>query len=63
MTTAPQYITDADGRRVGVVLNIADYEALRDAEEELAALRARNAPKRTDSEHLPLERFLFELQG
>lgn len=63
MTTAPQYITDADGRRVGVVLNIADYEALRDAQEELAVLRACNTSKRTDNEHLPLERFLFELQG
>ena len=35
-----QYLTDAKGKRVGVLLNMQTYDRLREAEEELADIRA-----------------------
>ena len=35
-----QFLTDAKGRRTGVVLDLATYEHLREAEEELADIKA-----------------------
>ena len=35
-----QFVTDANGKRVGVLLDVKTYEHLRDAEEELADIRA-----------------------
>jgi hypothetical protein len=35
-----QYLTDAKGKRTGVVLDLGTYERLREAEEELAEIRA-----------------------
>ena len=35
-----QFVTDASGRRVGVLLDVKTYDRLREAEEELADIRA-----------------------
>jgi hypothetical protein len=35
-----QFLTDAKGKRMGVVLDLQTYERLREAEEELAEIRA-----------------------
>ena len=35
-----QFVTDANGKRVGVLLDVKTYEHLRDAEDELADIRA-----------------------
>jgi PHD/YefM family antitoxin component YafN of YafNO toxin-antitoxin module len=35
-----QFLTDAKGKRTGVVLDLKTYEQLREAEEELADIRA-----------------------
>ena len=37
---AEQFITDAEGKRVGVLLDLRAYEHLREAEEELADIQA-----------------------
>ena len=37
---AEQFLTDAKGRRTGVVLDLQTYEHLREAEEELAEIEA-----------------------
>ena len=37
---AEQFLTDAKGRRTGVLLNLDTYERLREAEEELADIHA-----------------------
>jgi hypothetical protein len=37
---AEQFITDAKGKRVGVLLDLRAYERLREAEEELADIQA-----------------------
>ena len=38
-----QFLTDAKGKRTGVVLDLQTYEHLREAEEELADIHAYNA--------------------
>ncbi len=35
-----QFLTDAEGKRVGVLLDLRAYERLREAEEELADIQA-----------------------
>ena len=40
---AEQFLTDAKGRRTGVLLNLDTYERLREAEEELADIHAYDA--------------------
>jgi hypothetical protein len=35
-----QYVTDAKGKRVGVLLDVRTYDRLREAEEELEDIRA-----------------------
>ena len=39
------FVTDAKGKRVGVVLDLKTYERLREAEEELADVRAYDAAR------------------
>jgi len=43
----PQFVTDATGKRTGVVLNLDTYERLREAEEELADIQAYDAARPT----------------
>ena len=38
-----QFLTDAKGKRTGVVLDLQTYEHLREAEEELAEIQAYDA--------------------
>ena len=42
-----RFITDAEGKRVGVLLDLRAYERLREAEEELADLRAYDSAQPT----------------
>ena len=41
----PQFITDATGKQVGVLLNLKSYRRMREAEEELADIRAYDAAR------------------
>jgi hypothetical protein len=43
---AEQFVTDAEGKRVGVLLDLRAYERLREAEEELADIRAYDSAHR-----------------
>jgi PHD/YefM family antitoxin component YafN of YafNO toxin-antitoxin module len=40
-----QYVTDAKGKPVGVLLDLKTYERLREAEEDLADIRAYDAAR------------------
>jgi hypothetical protein len=40
-----QFLTDAGGKRVGVLLDLGTYERLREAEEELADIQAYDASR------------------
>ena len=43
VSNGERYVTDAKGRRVGVLLDVRTYDRLREAEEELADIRAYDA--------------------
>jgi PHD/YefM family antitoxin component YafN of YafNO toxin-antitoxin module len=43
LETKEQFIVNASGKRVGVVLDLSTYERLREAEEELDDIRAYDA--------------------
>ena len=40
-----QFVTDGKGKRVGVLLDLKTYDRLREAEEELADVRAYDAAR------------------
>jgi hypothetical protein len=40
-----QFLTDAKGKRMGVVLDLSTYQRLREAEEELAEIQAYDAAR------------------
>ena len=56
MSTQPQYITDADGQKLSVILPIADYLELLEDLEDLATI----ADRRNETT-IPLEEVLTEL--
>ena len=52
-----QFVTDAKGRPVGVLLGLKTYERLREAEEDLADLRAYDAARPKVTADLKAGRF------
>ena len=61
-TLNERYIVDADGNRVGVVLDLADYARLLEELEELEALRAFDAAKASRDEAIPFEQAIAEIE-
>lgn len=57
MTAKPQYITDADGQKLSVILPIEDYLELMEDLEDLATIA-----ERKDEATVPLEDVLKELE-
>jgi PHD/YefM family antitoxin component YafN of YafNO toxin-antitoxin module len=51
-TIKPQYITDADGRKKGVILSIEEYEELMEDIEDLAVLAERREEPTISHEEL-----------
>ena len=45
MSTSTQFVTDAKGKRVAVLLDVKTYERLCEADEELADIRAYDKAK------------------
>lgn len=62
-----RYITDEKGERVGVILDVKEYERLMEALEDLADLRAADealeAIARGEEELLPLDEAISEMEG
>ena len=56
MNTQPQYITDADGQKLSVILPIADYLALLEDLDDLATIA-----ERKNESSFPFEDVLKEL--
>jgi hypothetical protein len=52
------FITDAEGNRIGVVLNLAAYQKLLEELEELDSIRAYDAAKASGDEAIPFEEAL-----
>ena len=57
-----RFIVDENGQRLGVLLDIEDYQRLLEELEELEAVRAYDAAKASGDEVLPLEQALAEIE-
>ena len=57
-----RFIVDENGHRIGVLLDIEDYQRLLEELEELEAIRAYDAAKASGHEVLPLEQALAEIE-
>lgn len=56
-----RFVTDSDGRRTAVLLDMEEYEKLLQELEELESLRAYDAAKSSGDEVIPLEQALAEI--
>jgi len=61
-TFKQRYLVDEDGRRIGVFLDIADYERLLEELEELDAIRAYDAAHASHEEAIPFEEAVREIE-
>lgn len=57
-----QYLVDAEGNRIKVVLDLADNQRLLAALEELDELRAYDEAKASGDEVIPLEQAIAEIE-
>ncbi len=61
-----RYVTDKDGERVGVILDVQEYERLMEAVEDLADLRAADEALREiesgEDDVIPLEQAVREIR-
>ena len=56
-----KYVTDENGSRVGVLLDMVNYQKLLEALEELVVLRAYDAAKE-EEEIIPFEKVIAEIK-
>jgi len=61
-TYKENFIVDENGARVGVVLDIADYQKLLEDLEELEAIRAYDEAKASGEEAVPFEEVIAEIE-
>ena len=57
-----QYIKDDNGTRIGVIISMAEYQALIERLEELEDIIAYDKAKAEPSAPMPFEEFLEELE-
>jgi hypothetical protein len=57
-----KYLVDGEGNRVGVVLDIREYQALIDDLEELDAVRAYDAAKASGEQAIPFEQAIEDIE-
>jgi hypothetical protein len=57
-----RFLVDEEGRRLSVVLDIAEYQAILEDLEELDSIRAYDAAKASGDEAVPFEQALQEIQ-
>jgi hypothetical protein len=62
MLLKERFIVDEKGQRIGVLLDIADYQRLLEELEELEAIRAYDAAKASGDEVVPLEQAMAEIE-
>ncbi len=62
MELTEKFITDAQGKRIGVLLSIEDYQKLLDALEELEAIQAYDNAIASDDEEIPFEVAIYEIE-
>jgi hypothetical protein len=57
-----RYIVDEKGNRIGVLLDIEDYQKLLAELEELESIRAYDAAKASGDEAIPFEQAIAEIE-
>ena len=62
MMLKERFIVDENGTRIGVLLDIEDYQRVLAELEEFEAIRAYDAAKTSGDEGLPLEQALAEIE-
>ena len=62
MAMKERFITDDQGERVGVILDIEVYEQLLEALEELESIRAYDEAVASDDEAIPFEQAIQEIE-
>lgn len=62
----PRYLTDENGKRIGVILDMEEYERLRELEDEMEDVRrydeAMAARERGESDAIPWEQAKREIE-
>lgn len=61
-TSRERYVIDENGNRIGVILDIADYEKLLEEIEELESIRAYDAAKASGDESIPFSQAVDEIE-
>src|SRR5690554_6845972 len=59
---AEQFVTDPDGKRVGVLLDIGEYERILAELEELESIRAYDAVKSAGDEAIPFPEAIQDIE-
>ena len=59
---AERFLIDDEGHRVGVLLDIADYQKMLEELEELESIRAYDAAMASGDEVIPFEQVLREIK-
>jgi hypothetical protein len=62
MNINPQYVLNGRGKKVAVILSIAQYKRLLDKAEELWAIRAYDAAKTSGETPIPFEQALDKIR-
>ncbi|HOC92545.1 MAG TPA: hypothetical protein PLK80_17550 [bacterium] len=62
-TKEKRYITNDRGEKVGVILDIKDYDKMLEDVEELESIRAYDAAKSSEGEVVPFERAVEEIES
>ena len=57
-----RYVVDENGNRIGVILDIADYQQLLEELEELECIRAYDAAKTSNDEIIPFAQAVAEIE-
>ena len=58
-----QFVVDKEGNRIGVVLNIEDYQKLLADVEELESIRAFEKAKASGEKPIPFDRAVAEIEA
>ncbi len=58
-----QYVTDTEGNRTAVILDMETYRQLVEAQEELEDIRAYDAAKAAGDEVIPFDQALAEIEA
>lgn len=57
-----KFIVDSKGKKIGVILDVAEYEEMLKAQEELESIKAYDKAKASGDEVIPFEQAIDEIE-